>query len=86
MLIDVIKIADIDKDSISAELLSVLNDHSPVYVDDELKEHLYNPDLIWENIDEWSVPYVDENIRNEFCKIKEVCDTNECSYFRLIRR
>jgi hypothetical protein len=85
MLLDVIKTADMDINSISAELLAFLKDQEPVYKDNEgLEEHLYNPDLIWEKVQEWSVPYVNENIRTEFAEIKEICETNECSYFRII--
>lgn len=83
MLIDVIRIADIDETQLSDILLYFIGLQDYVFRDTEnLEEHLYNPDLIWEQIDNWSR----DDIKEEFSRLKEVCDTNECSYFRLIRR
>ena len=84
---NILKIADIDSASLCRVFVKFITEEiHPSYKDEELKEHIYNIDTVLENQQEgedngFPCPPM---YMKQLIEIKELCDTNECGYFRII--
>lgn len=76
-ILDVIKIANIDKNDLSKEFLEALTFVTEEYTDNSLEEHLYSPDNLSDEMDS-------DLHGPELLSIKKLCDRFDCSYFRVI--
>lgn len=82
MKIDILKIADINAIDLGTFAEFISENVTPVYTDNEMHEHLYNPTNILDEISEGflqcSITQI-EQLEN----IQAVCDKNNCAYFRI---
>jgi len=81
---NVMKVADLDPESVSAGLVKLIKEEGLVYEDHKLREHLYDVNDIFEKLDSQYIENVSDEVIEELQSLVKLLGKKDCAYIRLV--
>lgn len=81
---NVMKVADIDRETVSNELINLIKEDGLTYQDVHLTEHLYDVNDIHEKVDSEYIENVSDDLKEELAALVKLMSKKDCAYVRFV--